>query len=91
MPDNFKRVTTISQNAEIMYLINKSNVRPGELTKDQVKMFEAFVKEYSDKDRATLGNVYAKGYATARLSSTTNCRRLVAKAVRKPSAKRSKA
>jgi hypothetical protein len=64
MPDNFKRVTTISQNAEIMYLINKSNVRPGELTKDQVKMFEAFVKEYSDKDRATLGNVYAKGYAS---------------------------
>ena len=64
MPDNFKRVTTISQTAEIMYLINKSNVRPGELTKDQVKMFEAFVKEYSDKDRATLGNVYAKGYAS---------------------------
>lgn len=66
MPDNFKRVTTISQNAEIMYLINKSNVRPGELTKDQVKMFEAFVKEYSDKDRATLGNVYAKGLRFSR-------------------------
>lgn len=64
MPDNFKRVTTISQNADIMYLINKANVRPGELTKDQVVMFENFVKEYSDKDRATLGNIYAKGYAS---------------------------
>lgn len=64
MPDNFKRVTTISQNADIMYLINKANVRPGELTKEQVKMFESFVKEYSNKDRATLGNVYAKGYAS---------------------------
>ena len=64
MPDNFKRVTTISQGAEIMYLINRANVRKGELTKEQVKMFEDFVKEYSNKDRATLGNVYAKGYAS---------------------------
>ena len=64
MPDNFKRVTTISQNADIMYQINRSNVRPGELTKEQVKMFEEFVREYSDKDRATLGSVYAKGYAS---------------------------
>ena len=47
-----------------MYQINRSNVRPGELTKEQVKMFEDFVKEYSNKDRATLGNVYAKGYAS---------------------------
>ena len=60
MPDNFKRVTTITKDAEIMYQINRSNVRPGELTKEQVKMFEDFVKEYSNKDRATLGNVYAK-------------------------------
>ena len=43
MPDNFKRVTTISQSADIMYLINRSNVRKGELTKEQVKMFEDFV------------------------------------------------
>ena len=64
MPDNFKRVTTISQNAEIMYQINRSNVRKGELTKEQIKAFEDFVKEYSDKDRATLGNIYAKGYAS---------------------------
>ncbi len=64
MPDNFKRVTTISQNADIMYQINRSNVRAGELTKEQVKMFEDFVREYSDKDRATLGSVYAKGYAS---------------------------
>ncbi len=64
MPDNFKRVTTISQDAEIMYLINRANVREGELTKDQIKLFEDFVKEYSDKDRATMGNIYAKGYAS---------------------------
>ena len=64
MPDNFKRVTTITKDAEIMYQINRSNVRPGELTKEQIKMFEDFVKEYSNKDRATLGNIYAKGYAS---------------------------
>lgn len=64
MPDNFKRVTTISQDADIMYLINKSDVRSSELTKEQVKMFEDFVKENSNKDRVELGNVYAKGYAS---------------------------
>ncbi len=64
MPDNFRRVTTISKDAEIMYQINRAVVRPAELTKEQVKLFEDFVKEYSNKDRATLGNVYAKGYAS---------------------------
>ncbi|MFQ8805020.1 MAG: hypothetical protein ACLR8Y_07925 [Alistipes indistinctus] len=47
-------------------LINRANVRKGELTKEQIKMFEDFVKEYSNKDRATLGNIYAKGYAFSR-------------------------
>jgi len=64
MPDNFKRITTETQEADIMYAINKSDVRPAELTKDQVKLFEDFVKENANKDRVTLGNVYAKGYAS---------------------------
>ena len=64
MKDNFQRVTTVTKDAQIMYVINKANVRPAELTKEQVKMFEDFVKEYSAKERTTMGNIYAKGYAS---------------------------
>lgn len=64
MADNFKRITTISKDAEILYLINKADVRSNQLTTEQIKMFEDFVKENSAKDRTTLGNVYAKGYAS---------------------------
>lgn len=64
MPDNFKRITTISEKADIMYEINRSNVRKNQLTTEQIKLFEEFVKENSDKDRVTLGNIYAKGYAS---------------------------
>lgn len=64
MPDNFKRVTSLSKDAEIMYVINRSEVRPSELTKEQVKMFEEFVREYYKMDRANLENIAAKGYAS---------------------------
>lgn len=64
MQDNFKRITTISKDAEILYLINKADVRSNQLSTAQIKMFENFVKEYSAKDRTTLGSIYAKGYAS---------------------------
>lgn len=64
MPDKFKRVTTITEEADIMYMVNKAEVRKNELTKEQIKAFESFVREYSAKDRATLGGVFAKGYAS---------------------------
>ena len=64
MPDNFKKVTTISQDAEILYQINKANVRKNQLTTDQIKMLNDFVKENADKEKVTLGNIAAKGYAS---------------------------
>ncbi|MFI3266371.1 MAG: hypothetical protein R3Y15_04380 [Rikenellaceae bacterium] len=64
MKDNFKRVITYTEEADILYAINRYNVRPVELTSEQIKLFEDFVKENSNKDRTTLGNVYAKGYAS---------------------------
>ncbi len=64
MKDNYQRVTTVTKEAQIMYDINRSNVKSAELSKDQIKMFEQFVKDYSKKERATLGSVYAKGYAS---------------------------
>ena len=64
MADKFKRVTTISEKANIMYVINRSDVRKAQLTSEQVKLFEDFVKENSNKDRVTLGSIYANGYAS---------------------------
>lgn len=64
MKDNFKKVITYTEEADVLYDINRYNVRPVELTKEQIKLFEDFVTENSDKERTTLGNVYAKGYAS---------------------------
>ncbi len=64
MPDNFKRVTTLTQDAELLYQISQSNVRRTELTKEQVKLFEAFVKENQNKERTELTTIYSKGYAS---------------------------
>ena len=64
MPDNFKRVTTISEDADLIYLINSSKVRSTALDSEQIKIFEEFVKENADKYRTTLGSIYAKGYAS---------------------------
>lgn len=64
MADNFKRITQDSEHVDIMYQKNMSNVRAGELSKEQTKLFEEFVKENQNKDRVTLGNIQAKGYAS---------------------------
>lgn len=64
MKDNYKSVTTQTRKADIMYVINQWNVRKGELTSEQMKAFEDFIKENIDKDNVTLSNVYAKGYAS---------------------------
>ena len=72
MPDAFKRVTHDSEDVDIMYQKNMSNVRQGELSKEQTKLFEAFVKENQDKDRVTLGNIQAKGYASPEGPETLN-------------------
>ena len=64
MPDNFRRVNTITEDASIHYLVNSANVRPAQLTQEQIKLFENFVKENSDRNGVKLGNLYSKGYAS---------------------------
>lgn len=64
MQDNFKRVTTITEDASIHYLVNSANVRPGQLTTEQIKLFEQFIRDNEDKDNVTLGTLYSKGYAS---------------------------
>ncbi|MFI3330485.1 MAG: hypothetical protein R3Y38_01605 [Rikenellaceae bacterium] len=62
--DNFKRVYTVSKDAEILYKINSSVVNKAELSSESIALFKDFVKENVENERATMGNVYAKGYAS---------------------------
>lgn len=64
MSHNYKRITPISQTADINYIINKSNVRPAELTKEQIALFESFVREHNANAKSNLNSIDAKGYAS---------------------------
>ena len=64
MSDKYEKTTVISEKANILYTINQSNVRKNQLTTEQIKALEAFITENVDKDRVTLGSVYANGYAS---------------------------
>ena len=64
MPDNFQRITHESAFVDLMYKKNSSTVNASELSKEQVKQFEEFVKNNEGKDRITLENIQAKGYAS---------------------------
>lgn len=64
MTDKYEKTSTINQKAEILYVINKSDVRKDQLSNDQLKAFENFVKENSSKDRVKMGSIYANGYAS---------------------------
>lgn len=64
MPDAFKRITQDSEHTNIMYQVNRAEVRPAQLTKEQTQLFEEFVRENSNRDRVTLGNIQARGYAS---------------------------
>ncbi len=64
MPDNFKRVTTNTHEADLMYLINSSQVRNVALSAEQIKLFEQFLKDAEADANTTLAGVHAKGYAS---------------------------
>ncbi len=64
MPHGFQRITTITEEADIHYTMNSATVRNSQLSQEQIKLFEAFVKENQNKENVTLGNVQAKGYAS---------------------------
>ena len=63
-PDNFKRVTTITNEAKIMFQINRANVRPAQLTSEEIKTLEDFIKENYNQPKKTLSDLYTKAYAS---------------------------
>lgn len=43
--DNFTKVTPVSANANIYFIVNQSNVRPSELNSEEVKALRTFIKD----------------------------------------------
>lgn len=64
MPHKFQRITTITEDANIHYQVNSSTVRNAQLSQEQIRLFEEFVRENTGKENVTLGNIHAKGYAS---------------------------
>ncbi len=64
MPHGFQRITNINKEAEIHYLVSSSTVRNAQLSQEQVKLFEDFVRDCMSKENVTLGTIHAKGYAS---------------------------
>lgn len=64
IPDNFQRVTSVTENADLIFVINSSNVRTKALSTDGLATLKQFVVDNSSKDRTTVSPVYSKGYAS---------------------------
>ena len=64
LPDNFKKSTTVSQEAQIMYEVNKANVRSNQLSSSEIKALEDFVKEYTAAENAAMNNIQSRGFAS---------------------------
>ena len=62
--DNFKRNTVITQEARIMFLINRANVRPAQLNSDEIKTLEDFIIANSGDAKKTVSPIYTKAYAS---------------------------
>ena len=52
--DNFQRVTTLSQEAKIMFLINQFNVRNKQLNSAEIKALQDFIIANTGQDRRTV-------------------------------------
>lgn len=65
MKDNFQRVTGDSYEADIHYLMNKADVRPTELKKEEVKKLREYIKNAaSDSQKRQLSNIVISAYAS---------------------------
>lgn len=64
MADNFERVTTETEEAQINFVIQRSDVRKNELTKEDIKVLESFIAETVKEERKELKGVNVAAYAS---------------------------
>lgn len=62
--DKFQRIIPETYDAEILYVINKHNVRNSELRKDEIKEFENKVKNASEAENVEIKGVAISAYAS---------------------------
>lgn len=62
--DKFVRIVPETKEAQIMYLINQSNVRPGELSKDEMKAFKKYLADAQTNKRKEIKSVNISSYAS---------------------------
>lgn len=62
--DQFERIVPISKTAEILYLIQQANIRRTELTKDEVKTLNDFIKEVKAAENKEFKGASISAYAS---------------------------
>lgn len=62
--DEYKKVLSEQKEAQILYTINSSVVRPKELTKAEIKEFENFLASVNKDERRTVKNTNIVAYAS---------------------------
>ncbi|KXB08815.1 hypothetical protein AKJ55_00360 [candidate division MSBL1 archaeon SCGC-AAA382M17] len=62
--DKFQRITTQKKNADIHYVIERTNVRESELEKEDIKQLEKFIKEAEKATNKSYKEILLHGYAS---------------------------
>lgn len=62
--DAFQRVMTDAKVAELVYLINKADIRNGQLKKDDVKAINDYIKTVKEAENMNLKDVVVSAYAS---------------------------
>ena len=63
-PDRFQRIIPETREAAIFYAINRANVRPAELSSEQMDEFRRFLDEVVESERVELKNVGVNAFAS---------------------------
>jgi len=63
-PDNYQTVIAEQNEAQVLYQINSSVVRPAQLKAEQIKAFQQFLKDVKVDERRTLNNTEIVAYAS---------------------------
>jgi len=63
-PDNYQTVIAEQNEAQVLYQINSSVVRPAQLKADQIKAFQQFLKDVKADERRTINNTEIVAYAS---------------------------
>lgn len=64
MADNFKRIIPSTKEAEILYLINRAEVRKEELKKEEMEALVDFIKKATENEREVFKTAKISAYAS---------------------------